>query len=224
MNLVCFPPYGAGGYVCDVLNGTASLNYTDGTVGNPFADSLKITVPRSFRTFRRENKLAYEYFFQKKVKEVKNKFDEHIWLGTHCYPDEVNTTEFNKVVVISTENAMSKVYRLMRVYFMYEFWGHRYSPNEDKKVNLEEKINNIDLSLYNFNYHNVVQPNARQLELEDIVNDTTSFNELVQEFSNNVDLTYLNDRKKNWQSKNSFLYDTDLVEVFKNRYYTYMQS
>lgn len=224
MNLVCFPPYGGGGYVCDVLNGTTSTNHKDGTVGNVLADSLKIAVPRSFRHFKSDNKLAYQYFFQKKVQEIKDKFESHMWLGTHCYPDEVNMHEFDKVIVISTENVMSKIYRFMRVYFMYDSWAKMYSPNEDKTLNLEEKVGKIDLSLYNFNYHNVVQSNTIQLEMQDLIEDTPYFSKLIDETSYNRDPIYIKERKQNWQLKNYFLYDKNFVQIFENRYKQYMET
>lgn len=224
MNLICFPPYGGGGLVCDLLNGTQSPHGSDGTVVNPMADQLKIPIPRSFKSFRPDNKFSYQYFFEQKYEYTRFRVKPNTWVGTHCFPDEVDTSNFSKVIVISTENLLSKIYRFMRVYFMYDLWAKKYNLQEDKTSNLDYKLKSLDLKLYNFNYHQIIQPNTIQLEIEDIVHCSDYFKKLVTDNCSNFNEAQFMGQFQIWKSKNVFLYDQSFVNKFIDRYKLFKET
>ena len=112
MNLICFPHYTCGGLLCDILSdklssvdtnrgAISSLEHSIGKIGD--SDS----VLADFDTLAFLNALD------------NLKLDNNTYVGTHCWPGNINTNRFNNVICITTTTHRSRVYRWARCFYHY---------------------------------------------------------------------------------------------------------
>lgn len=214
INLICFPHYTAGGLLCDILSdtfshvdtngGIASLNHSLGKIGD--ADSI-----------------LTDYDVEEFTQQVQN-IPNGTWIGTHCWPGKLQTSEFQQIINITTTTDRSKCYRWLRSY-------HHYFKKQWKNLQLTE-FEFLDKTRetaknYTIAFEPVWGENVYNLEFADIVENTTEFHKVLQ----GKDPQKHMDR---WKEINDFLYDSDLwnknlvkifyqanVEIHLKRYYIY---
>lgn len=212
MNLICFPTYCAGAILCDLLNYEKS-NESKGGIDN--LNSSKLKVP-----FNKNNTILwYNIFFEKKIKNLD--LNQNIWLGTHCWPSEVDTTRFEKVLLVYTNSKMSRVYRLMRAYFLFDNLHKKYNFDNDKLKDIDEKLQKLNLTEFKFDYASVDDSNIVTLDFEDIVQWTNDFHDFTKQNSLNYSLDHFIERKNYWKTTNYFLYEQSIVDKFIKRYDDY---
>jgi hypothetical protein len=207
MKLVCFEAYSGGALLCDLLNKQKSNSGTSGDLLNHYSNLLKVP--------KHENiSLGFEYFFKNKIKKINQ--ESHYWYGTHCLPNEVDVSSFEKVIVVTNHTFMSKVFRLMRIYFLVD------NMHTINKLDPKNKYKDIDSKLEKIKFSNPHKPvinfeksNIVQLEFEDLVLNTLTFNNLIKTLSVDYDYDHYNERIDVWRKINPFLYDLELVDKFK---------
>lgn len=210
MNLVCFPSFCAGAIVCDLLNCEKSNESTRGGIDNFNSSKLKISNNRN-------NSPGWKkFFFEKNLKSLN--LNDNNWIGTHNWPTEVDTTVFDKVLIITTENKMSRIYRLMRAFFLYKGFKKLHNSTNE---NIDENLAKLDLSRFKFNFDKYHSNNTINIEFEEIVEWSENFSNFVKQNSINYSQEHFDERKEYWKNSNKFLYDNSLIDKFVNRYNDY---
>lgn len=197
MNLVCFPNYCAGGLVCDLLNNKKN-KIVDGTIAasqehNFFkVGNNGILVQRTFD--RKEWDRLFSYYSAKE-------WTKSIWYGTHIHPSVIpNLSEFKRVICITDETRLSKLYRIIRLYNIELI----KEPDINKRIG--SLIGNMKLLKDTFTSHK----DCTNIEFCDIVDG-----KFVRD--NDLDVSYFEE----WKQANAWLYDLkdDLVIEHFNQMY-----
>ena len=213
-NLVAFPHYTCGGLLCDILNNTwsdvgsnggiLSISHSIGKIGD--TDSVFTT--------------ASQAEFDSITESAKNiELPTGTWIGTHCWPGSVLTTQFGQVINITTSTTKSKLYRWLRTYY------HHYKPliQADNLSGLAE-IDKLreGAKRYLIPFDPVTADNVINLEFSDVVENTAKFENVIK--------TPAGQHITRWQEINYFLYDKDLwssapvKRFFEAEYETLLQT
>jgi len=215
VNLVCFHAYCGGALICDLLNNQVSPIGDNGDIKSLYAAILK--VPR-----HKNIQHSFQYFFNQKISQLN--LESLYWYGTHCFPNDVDVSDFNKVIVVTCNNFMSKVFRLMRIYFLYDRL-HIVSKLDPKYKNID--IDNKLLKIKFFNPFLLDDSYSGQniipLEFEDLVKTSDTFLELMKTNCLVYDNNHFSERLVVWKNLNKFLYEKDIVEKFVKLVNSYEQ-
>ena len=216
MNLICFPHYTCGGLLCDILNRTFSELTPNGGINS---------IEHSLGKIGDTDTVMIEYD-QEMLLEVLNKLNFHCtrWIGTHCWPKQLDLSVMNQVIVITTTTFRSKLYRWIRAYH------HYYSKsNEWTSVTGQQRIDKERETAKNYlvPFKPIFQPNVINIEFAEVVEYSAEFRNLTAPYNTDQHL----DR---WRKLNSFLYDSKFwsdtaaqrfyeaeLEVCLNKYYVY---
>ena len=213
MKLICFPHYTAGGLLCDILRREFSPMAANGGVGSMAHSLGKIGDSNTvFTDFDAELLTSACLPYQ----------SLDISIGTHCWPGNIDVTNYKEVMLITTETTKSKVYRWLRAWHLYfskipEVQKLRGMPLIDKQRELAKN--------YLIPFRVVL--GAVNIEFADLVENTNEFTSLLQEFPTEPHLS-------RWKETNKFLYDSNLwnndlvqryyeaeFEVAHDRFYKY---
>lgn len=189
MKLLCFPHYTAGGLLCDILENKFSKVSENGGIGSVSHEYGKIGDSESIFTNFDTNEFT---FLLSKHK------DRNGFIGTHCWPGEMDLSMCNQVILITTETTRSKIYRWMRAW-------HLYFSKKDEIKNLTgmELVDKQRETAKNYLTPFKAIPQYRNIELADIVETTAEFYDLI----GGIEVEQHIDR---WKSLNLFLYHPDL--------------
>jgi hypothetical protein len=192
MNLVCFPHYTCGGLLCDILNNTFSTVGSNGGINSIMHGVGKIGDTNTvFVEFD-----ACE--FERTVTALN--LSDNQWIGTHCWPANINTSIFNHVIVVTTTTYRSKIYRWLRAY-------HHYYTKSTAWLELSgmARIDKERETAKNYliPFMPVMQPNVTNIEFAEIVETSAEFAALVVGSD-------VGKHMERWKSINTFLYDTNI--------------
>jgi hypothetical protein len=214
MNLICFPHYTCGGLLCDIFSdklssvdtnrgAISSLEHSIGKIGD------SESVLEDFDTLSFLNKLD------------NLKLDSNSYVGTHCWPGNINTNRFNNVICVTTTTYRSRVYRWARCFYHYY---QKSKPWELSGIELIDKQRETAKN-YLIPFKNV--PGAINLEFSDVVDVTAKFKNVVDGHAFASSLS-------RWKKINEFLYHPDFwtskpvqryheaeYELNLNEYYAY---
>jgi len=213
VNLICFPHYTCGGLLCDILNktfsevttsaGINSIAHSLGKIGD--ADSVFVDYDPSLLT-------------------DKLNLNDSKWVGTHCWPDKLDLSLFNQVIVVTTTTSRSKLYRYTRAYYHYYIKSTPWCEvSGQARIDKErETAKNYLIPYLPINGKNVIN-----IEFSEIVETSPEFLKLTQELE-------VDKHMDRWKSINSFLYDSNIwdsnpflrfyeaeYEFNLNKYYVY---
>lgn len=200
MNLVCFPHYTCGGLLVDILsdtfsavnpntNGIKSARHNLGKIGD------SATVLTEFDTTRFINKL------------INLKLQDNEYVGTHCWPGNMDLSPFNHVICVTTMTYRSRIYRWARAF------NHYYLASEPWQLSGMELVDKQRETAKNYLIPFRPVTGATNIEFSEIVDNTLSFQQLVKEhdFQNSV---------TRWREINKFLYSVDFWQSTPvQRYY-----
>ena len=202
-NLICFPHYTAGGLIADILNNTWSDISSNGGINSIYHNIGKIGNCDSDTVYTDVTQEDFD-----SILNNTNGIDSGSWIGTHCWPGQVNLDKFNNVINITTTTNRSKIYRWLRSYNLY------FIPTNKKIIewNSMSELDRIDkfretAKNYLIPSNVVNKPNVINIEFCDIVEETPAFLNIINALNKNNDLTKHINR---WKALNSFLYDSDL--------------
>lgn len=216
MNLICFPHYTCGGLLCDILNDTFSPVHKNGGIAS-IAHSLgKIGDADTVLTDYDQDLLF------KKLQSVE--IDKDHWVGTHCWPGNMDLAMFDQVLVISTATARSKLYRWIRAYYLY------YQTSQPWiEVDGQDRIDKERETAKNYlkAFDPVKHDKVTNIEFADVVEETTEFKKIM-------DSKNIAKHMDRWKSLNHFLYANNIwnsapfqrfyeaeVEIALDRHYIY---
>lgn len=200
MNLVCFPHYTCGGLLVDILSDTFSLINPINNGINSVAHSLgkigdSATVLTDFDKTQ----------FINKLNSLKLSNDQ--WVGTHCWPGNIDLDIFNQVICVTTMTYRSRIYRWARAFYHYYF---NSTPWQLAGMDLVDKQRETAKN-YIIPFSPV--PGAINIEFSEIVENNVQFQHLV-----NGHNTY--DSLHRWKEINKFLYANDFWQSIPvQRYY-----
>lgn len=187
MKLVCFPHYTCGGLLCDIMNNTfspmgehngiASYNHRLGKIGD--TDS----VQTNYNTNE----------FLNTIEKIK---DPDAYIGTHIWPELLDTTIFDQVILITTSTSRSKLYRWLRVYYHYysNTWNTMMLNNMERIDKERETAKN-----YLIPFLPVHRSNCYNIEFSEIVDNSVEFQKLIcgKDYQRSLE---------RWKNINDFLY------------------
>lgn len=192
MNLICFPHYTCGGLLCDILNETWSDVWINGGINSISHQLGKIGDADTVLT-----DIDQQTFDQQLQNINASQFD---WIGTHCWPGNLDLSAVNSTIVITTSTSRSKVYRWVRAYHHYFLksrpWAGLHGQEQIDKQ--RETAKN-----YLIPFEPVFKPNVINIEFAEVVENSQMFLKLVE--NKNADK-----HMARWQHINSFLYDPNL--------------
>jgi hypothetical protein len=216
MKLICFPHYTCGGLLCDVLNNTFSSVNKNGGLNSVTHNIGKIGVVDSDTVLTDFNPTEF-------VDAIKKK-QTNQWIGTHHWPGYIDTNEFEKIIVVSTHTYKSRLYRWTRAYH------HCYIKSApwtgvvgQQRVDKERETAKNYISAFGA----VHKQNVINIEFSEVVEQTVSFNQLVEgcDYARHIE---------RWCELNKFLYNNALwnadsskrfyeaeMEVLQKQYYIY---
>jgi hypothetical protein len=192
MNLICFPHYTCGGLLCDILNeswsdvcangGINSISHQLGKIGD--ADTVLTNIDQ--QTFDQQLQIINAQSFE--------------WIGTHCWPGNLDLSAVNSTVVITTTTFRSKLYRWMRAYHLY------FSKSDPwRGLHSQEQIDKQRETAKNYlvPFDPVLKSNVINIEFAEVVENSKQFKDLTKDKPVEKHIS-------RWQNINSFLYDPDL--------------
>jgi hypothetical protein len=200
MNLVCFPHYTCGGLLVDILSDTFSPVHPVNNGINSVAHSVgkigdSATVLTDFDATQ----------FINKLNNLKLSNDE--WVGTHCWPGNMDLDIFNQVICVTTMTYRSRIYRWARAFYHYYF---NSTPWQLSGINLVDKQRE---TAKNYVVPFSPVPGVINIEFSEIVENNMQFQHLVNRHNADASL----DR---WKEINKFLYADDFWQsVPVQRYY-----
>lgn len=189
MNLICFPHYTCGGLLCDILSDRMSTVDIKRTAIDSFEHSLgKIGDSNS----------VFDDFNEDVLFEKLNRLNlpDNTYIGTHCWPGNIDITRFNKVFCITTATHQSRVYRWTRCFYNY------YQQSQPWQLTGIELIDKQRETAKNYLKPFNSVPGAINLEFSEIVNETLFFKQLVGNHDYKSSL-------ERWKNLNKFLYTND---------------
>jgi hypothetical protein len=192
MNLICFPHYTCGGLLCDILNETFSEIASNGGIGS---------IKHALGKIGDSDTVFIDYDTNLLMDTLKKiNVAPTDWVGTHCWPEKLDLTMFNQVIIVTTTTSRSKMYRWIRAYYHYYFHSLPWlEATGQARIDKErETAKNYIKPFLPFVGKNVIN-----IEFSEIVETSPEFLKLTQ----GLDITRHMDR---WKSVNYFLYDTDI--------------
>jgi len=213
MKLLCFPHYGGGGLLCDILENKFSFVQNDGGLASLSHYYGKIGDSESIFTNFDQSKFSLFLTESKGHNKV---------IGTHCWPGSADLSMCDQVILITTETTRSKIYRWLRAWNLY------FSKQDHiRHLTDIELIDKQRETAKNYIQAFGAIPQYRNLELSDIVETTPEFYDLMAGME-------IKKHMYRWKSLNSFLYDPNLwnnslvkryheaeFELLHGRYYKY---
>jgi hypothetical protein len=202
-NLICFPHYTCGGLLSDILNNTWSevssnggLNSIQHSIGK-IGDSNNVFV-----------NFNHEEFNNIIADAINLNIPLGTWLGTHCWPGNIDLTIFNNIINVTTTTFKSKIYRWSRSYY------HYYLPKITDV--LEDELSHIDSSRENAKnylipFNPVHASNVYNIEFSEIVEENPEFLQLIKHHNKTA---LLKKHMNRWKGINEFLYRTDFWTDF----------
>lgn len=192
MNLICFPHYTCGGLLCDILNETFSRLGANGGINS---------IHHSLGKIGDADTVLTDYDSQQLIQAVKNlQCDPGTWIGTHCWPGQLDLDIFDQVIVVTTTTSRSKLYRWVRAYY------HYYSKSKPwTQTQAQDRIDKERETAKNYlvSFDPVIHPRAVNIEFAEIVENSVEFRKLMGKHQIDTHL----DR---WRVVNSFLYSHDM--------------
>lgn len=195
-NLISFPHYTCGGLLCDILNNKVSDIGNRGNIQSfehglgKIGDTSNVQIDFNVSAFL------------SKIKKLKS---SDIWIGTHAWPTPDILEHFDKVIVITTATARSKMYRWSRVYHHYfkETWQNLSG------IDLIDKARETAKN-YLISFEPVSGANVTNLEFADVVDNTEEFLNVIQGHNACESMA-------RWQKINQFLYQLDFWNSFETK-------
>jgi uncharacterized protein involved in tolerance to divalent cations len=220
MNLICFPHYTCGGLMCDLLSNTFSPVGRNGGIQSFLHSIGKIG----------DSDVVFDQFdagtFVDNLKKING--DQHQWVGTHCWPGNINLDFLDQVIVITTATYRSKIYRWVRAYH------HYFLPSKPwLEVQKQQRIDKERETAKNYlvPFRPVDSAKIINLEFAEVVENRKEFSSLIHNLNPAADINLHMDR---WQALNKFLYDKDIwssdpcqrfyeaeLETQHNKFYVY---
>lgn len=199
MNLICFPHYTCGGLLVDIFSDTFSPINPNNGVGSVGHSLGKIgdsdTVLTEFDTTRFITKL------------INLKLSDDEWVGTHCWPGNMNLDIFNQVICVTTMTYRSRIYRWARAFY------HYYLASEPWQLFGMNLVDKQRETAKNYVIPFVPVAGAINIEFSEIVENNMQFQHLVTGHATTVSL-------HRWKEINKFLYAEDFWQsVPVQRYY-----
>ena len=165
MKLITFNFNTAGGLMCDLLNGIQSP-IVKGEVKSPHHQTFKMRSDNGLHWTQQKLDYIINDITQSSIDywidiSKKNQSSD-MWFGTHFPVTKVpNIDDFEKIINITTDSMESKLYTLIRTYYLniLRGYGHFRDLGEIEPLLIK------DTSFTYFDHPNVIN-----LEFEDIVN------------------------------------------------------
>jgi len=220
MNLICFPHYTCGGLMCDLLSNTFSPVGKNGGI-----DSILHRIGKIG-----DSDMVFDQFdigtFINKLKKISA--GQHQWVGTHCWPGNIDLDFLDKIIVITTSTYRSKIYRWVRAYHHY-FLSSKPWLEVQKQQRIDKERETAKNYLDPFrpvHSHKIIN-----LEFAEVVENRQEFTTLINDLNPIADIDLHMDR---WRALNKFLYDKEIwssdpcqrfyeaeLETQHNRFYVY---
>ncbi len=202
MNLIAFPHYTCGGLLCDILNDQWSEVGSRGQIQNHYHSLGKIDQIDSDDVYDNYDVSLYDSFFR----SAKDQVHDDVWISTHIWPDLLDKTIFNKIILVTTQTYRSKVYRWLRCCHHYY---ESSKPWLDARVDDETYVDKVRETAKNYlkPFKSLSGRHIINLEFSDIVERSPAFTNIVTSY----DWIKHLDR---WQGINEFLYDKDIWNSF----------
>lgn len=194
-NLICFPHYTCGGLLSDILNNTWSEVSTNGGL-NSIQHSIG-KIGDSNNIFENFNHDEFNSIIEK---AIDLNMPPGTWLGTHCWPGNIDLSIFNNIINVTTTTFKSKIYRWSRSYY------HYYFPRIEETF--ADELSQIDSSRENAkNYLIPFNPvhvgNVYNIEFSEIVEEKPEFFQLMKHHNKTA---LLKKHMNRWKEINEFLY------------------
>jgi hypothetical protein len=210
MNLVCFPGYTCGALFCDILNKESSQVGKNNNILSAKHNYGKVPLNDPYK--------GKDFDLELFNNQVKKYFDfpgsKNSWIGTHCWPGDLDTSAFENVIHISTENDPSKMYRYARIFFTM-IAGKYPGVNKPKTFREFKPKKPEDLIPFRLGYDKVYRPNIINIEFEDVVNWKDDVTSVLLNFIGNDYHHHILNRRKVWTTVNDFLYDERINYIHK---------
>ena len=188
-NLLCFPHYTCGGLLCDIMADTFSPLAANGGISSINHSLGKISDSDTiFDNFNSAEVLS-------DLKKIK--VDKDCWVGTHCWPGLLDTSQFGQIIAITTTTYRSKLYRWIRAYH------HYYKKSEPwLAVSGMDKVDKERETAKNYikPFLPVTGLNVVNVEFAEIVESSQLFNNLIANYTASKHM-------QRWKKVNNFLYD-----------------
>jgi len=209
MNLICFPHYTCGGFFCDLLNKETSPIGKSNNIESAKHNIGKVPPKNSYNgTGVDEVELYLKTLYQNEyVRGVFISPSSNAWLGTHCWPGNFDTSLYNNILLITTENKMSRLYRYARVFYTMIAGVFAYNPKPQRPTDIK--------SYKTLGYDKVIADNVYNLEFEDVVEWKPNVEELLLKFIDHTFIGHIHARRKTWVELNDFLYDRRIDYIIK---------
>lgn len=209
MNLVCFPHYTCGGLFCDILNKESSAFGKHNNI-----ESLKHSIgkapPKNYYNgtgFDKEVLYHRTLYLNADVHGVFISPKSNYWLGTHCWAGNFDTSLYGNIILVTTENTKSKIYRYARVFYTMIAGKYPYISKPQRPTDVE--------SYKLLGYNKVIADNVFNIEFEDIVEWKPNVEELLIQFVGENCRDHMHRRRRAWMQMNDFLFDERLDYVIK---------
>jgi hypothetical protein len=200
LNLVCFPHYTCGGLLVDILSDKFSPI-------NPISNGVE-SVAHSLGKIGDANTILTEFDTTQFINKLINlKLSDNEWVGTHCWPGNMNLDTFNRVICVTTLTYRSRIYRWARAFY------HYYLNSDPWQLSGMSLVDKQRETAKNYLIPFTLVPGAINIEFSEIVENNLNFQKLV----NGHDTTASLNR---WKEINKFLYSGDFWQsVPVQRYY-----
>lgn len=189
MNLICFPHYTCGGLLCDILNNTFSEIRDNGAI-----ESIEHRLGKIGDT----ETVLVDYdttMFQRHLEQLS--VAKKDWIGTHCWPGQLDLSTVDQVIVVSTATSRSRLYRWARSYFHYYVKSDPWvAVSGQCRIDKERET----AKNYLIPFAPVSQSNVINIEFAEIVECSVEFKKLIG--NNHIDR-----HLERWKQINYFLYD-----------------
>lgn len=200
INLICFPHYTCGGLLSDILTDNMSP-INPKTMGIQSFEHSIAKIGDTESVF--ENFSEQEFLRNLNEKNLQS----GSYVGTHCWPGNIDISNFNNVICVTTMTYKSRIYRWARSFY------HYYQPSDPWQ--LDSQIDLIDKQRETAkNYLKPFRPvaGATNIEFSEIVECSKQFQNLVRPHN------FLQSFER-WKKINEFLYSENFWESTPVRRY-----
>jgi hypothetical protein len=207
MNLVCFGNYTCGALLCDILNLESSRLGPHNNIASSKHNQGKIPLASTF-TGKGFNLNAFNI---KISPLLENNSFKNKWIGTHCWPGELDTSLFNNIINVTTESEKSRIYRYARIF--YTMTAGLFPGNKKPQRPYDTKS-------WHQSYSHVQKDNVVNIEFEDVVEWKNNIEDLLLGYIGVEYVKHIHNRMKFWRSLNDFLYDDIKMNYATHDYHT----
>lgn len=188
MNLICFPHYTCGGLLCDIFSNTFSPVGNNGGIDS---------ISHNYGKIGDSESMHLDFDVSKFYQSI-DALPPGTWVGTHCHPERLDHSKFDKIILITTSTYRSRLYRWIRAY------NHYYLKSAPwLNVSGQDRIDKERETAKNYLLPFTPIKNAINLEFSEVVDTTVEFLSLLPHIDIDKDIN-------RWKSINSFLYDKDI--------------